>query len=61
MMDGLYSQGKNETRVMRLQLPICDRMVITEVSGEVSLPDYQPEIKRLLRVSATVQPPTRYV
>ncbi len=60
-MDGLYSQTKNETRVMRLQLPICDRTVTTEVSSEVSLPDYQPEIKRLLRVSATVQPPTRYV
>lgn len=60
-MDGLYSQKNNEMRVMRLQLPICDRMVTTEVSSEVSLPDYQPEIKRLLRVSATVQPPTRYV
>lgn len=60
-MDDFYTQSKNEARIQRVQLPICDRTLTTEVSGEVSLPDYQPEIKRLLRVSATVQPPSHYV
>lgn len=60
-MQELYHQTKQGARVSRVQLPIDDRTVTTEVSGEVSLPDYQPEIKRLLRVSATVQPPAHYV
>ena len=40
---------------------ICDKSVITELSGDFTLPDYQPEIKRLLRVSASVLPPSKYV
>lgn len=56
-----YTQTKQASRVLRVQLPVCDRTVTSEISGEISLPDYQPEIKRLLRVSAGVQPPTRYV
>ena len=35
--------------------------MITELSEEFSLPDYQPEIKRLLRVRATVLPSDQYV
>lgn len=58
-MDELYT--KQTVRAQRLQLPICDRTVTTEVTGEISLPDYQPEIKRLLRVSATVGVPNHYV
>lgn len=58
-MDELYT--KQSVRAQRLQLPICDRTVTTEVTGDVSLPDYQPEIKRLLRVSATVGAPTHYI
>ena len=60
-MEGQYKQTSKQTRVMRMQLPICDRTVTSEVSSDISLPDYQPEIKRLLRVSATVQPPSRYI
>ncbi len=66
-MDNFYDPNKNRNdaggaaRVLRVQLPICDRVVSTEVAEDVSLPDYQPEIKRLLRVSATVQPPSHYV
>ena len=58
-MDELYT--KQTARAQRLQLPICDRTVTTEVTGEISLPVYQPEIKRLLRVSATVGVPSHYV
>lgn len=60
-MEGQYNSMNKQTRVMRMQLPICDRTVTSEVSSDISLPDYQPEIKRLLRVSATVQPPSRYI
>lgn len=45
----------------RVQASLCDRQVVTEVSSDFSLPDYQPEIKRLLRVHATVSPPDKYV
>ncbi len=38
-----------------------DRLLTQDISEDISLPDYQPEIKRLLRVTATVQPPTRYI
>ena len=45
----------------RIQAPMGDRTVITELSEEFSLPDYQPEMKRLLRVKATVLPSDQYV
>lgn len=44
-----------------IQLPICDKTVTTELSDDFTLPDYQPEIKRLLKVTAKVMPPSRYI
>ena len=44
-----------------VQLPVCDKTVTTEISGEFTLPDYQPEIKRLLKVSASVLPASKYI
>ena len=44
-----------------VQVPMCDRSVIGEISGDFTLPDYQPEIKKLIRVSANILPATRYV
>lgn len=43
-----------------LQVPLCRRQMTAELNGDFSLPDYQPEIRRLLRITATVQAPTRY-
>lgn len=43
------------------QMPICDRVLSTELSGDMTLPDYQPEIKRLLKISASVLPPSKYI
>ncbi len=43
------------------KLPVCDRAVTQEISGDFSLPDYQPEIKRLLRIGVSLLPPTAYV
>ena len=52
---------KIEAGGARIQDLLCDRQNVTELSGDFSLPDYQPEIKRLLRVKATVSPPDKYI
>ena len=44
-----------------MQVPLGEKNVVTEISGDFTLPDYQPEIKRLLRVSASILPPSKYV
>ena len=38
-----------------------EQTVSAEVGREFVLPDYQPEIRKLLRVTATVQPPSRFL
>ncbi|MBQ7379914.1 MAG: DUF3794 domain-containing protein [Clostridia bacterium] len=43
-----------------MQIPLSDKTVLTEVAGDFSLPDYQPEIKRLLRIRPCVLPPSHY-
>lgn len=57
--DGTTADGFPSDRAT-VQLPICHRTLSTELSGDFSLPDYQPEIKRLLRIGASVLPPERY-
>ncbi|MBQ8416127.1 MAG: DUF3794 domain-containing protein [Clostridia bacterium] len=57
-MDNYKKADRSHARV---QAVLCDRTVMTDLSTDFSLPDYQPEIKRLLRVHATVSPPDKYV
>ena len=52
---------KNDSTALRVQTLLSDKQEMSEVTAEVSLPDYRPEVKRLVRVSATVTPPARYV
>lgn len=52
---------KDDNRGAWVQTPICERQLVTDLTGDYSLPDYQPEIKRLLRIRATVMPPDTYV
>jgi len=40
---------------------VCDKTVSHEVSGDHILPDYQPEIRRILSVSEKILPPAKYV
>ena len=40
-----------------VQLPYPLRHITTEVIGDFTLPDYQPEIKRLLRIGVNLLPP----
>ncbi|MCQ2430209.1 MAG: DUF3794 domain-containing protein [Clostridia bacterium] len=49
-----------ETGMATVQVPLCRRQVSAELNGDFSLPDYQPEIRRLLRINAAVRPPARY-
>ena len=44
-----------------LQMPVCDKVVISELSGELILPDYLPEVKRLIRVTPRIEAPSRYI
>ena len=46
---------------VRMQATVGERTVLTELGQEFTLPDYQPEIKRLIRVKATVLPADKYV
>ena len=43
-----------------LELVAADKNTVSELSSDFSLPDYQPEIKRLLRVNASMLPPSKY-
>ncbi len=45
----------------RMQGKIAEREVLTDLLGDFALPDYQPEIKRLLRVRVTVHPAEVYI
>lgn len=44
-----------------ITMPMCDRIVNHEASGEFVIPDYQPELRRLLNVSERILPPAKYV
>lgn len=52
---------KSERGAVRVQAPLVDRVVMTDLACDFSLPDYRPEIKRLLRVRACVMPIDCYV
>lgn len=52
---------KEEKGGVRVQDLLCERQNVSDLASDFSLPDYQPEIKRLLRVRATVAPPDKYI
>ena len=52
---------KSNREGVPIQALICDRQTVNELASDFSLPDYQPEIKRLLRVRAIVSPPDKYI
>ena len=45
----------------RFQMPLCERTVTTELSNDYTLPDYQPEIRRILKVIPSILPPAKYI
>ncbi len=52
---------ENPTNTAYIQLPINEKTATEDLSGDFTLPDYQPEIKRLLKVGACVLPPSKYI
>ena len=44
-----------------LMLPLCNRIITTEISNDYTLPDYQPEVRRVLGVRENILPPAKYV
>lgn len=52
---------ENQTNGAYIQVPINEKSTTTDISGDFTLPDYQPEIKRLLKVNARVLPPSKYI
>lgn len=51
----------NYNTSQRFRMPICDKTINTEISGDYTLPDYQAEIRKVLRVGVSVLPPTRFI
>ncbi|MBQ7172605.1 MAG: DUF3794 domain-containing protein [Clostridia bacterium] len=45
----------------KIQVPMLQKTVLTDLSEEFTIPDYQPEIKRILRIEAVAMPADRYV
>ena len=39
---------------------ICEKNMSGDFSTELSMPDYEPEIRRLLRVGVTLTPPVGF-
>ncbi len=52
---------ENQTNPTYIQIPINEKTATADLSGDFTLPDYEPEIKRLLKVSASVLPPMKSV
>ena len=51
----------DEQKVRKAQIKLCDKTLTSELSNDYTLPDYQPEIRRVLKVSASVIPASKYV
>ena len=48
-------------RSERICVPLCEKTVVTELSDDFTLPDYRPEIRRLLKITASLPTPSSYV
>ena len=56
-----YKTRTATRKTVRMQAPLGERQMVTELSEDIELPDYQPEIKRLLRVKAKESPADSYI
>ena len=45
----------------RFCMPICHRVINTDISEDFTLPDYNPDIRRALYVKETMLPPTKFI
>ena len=55
-------QHTNEsTGLCYVTMPVCRKMTTADITGDYTLPDYRPELRRLLYVSGRALPPAKYV
>ena len=61
--DGIDFGGDNSDTLgaSRICFRVCNGTSATELTGDISLPDYLPEIRRLLRVNVTPSAPAKFV
>ncbi len=45
----------------RICMPLCKRIVNTDISEDFTLPDYESEIRRVLYVKETMLPPAKFI
>ena len=45
----------------RLMLPICNRIITSEITNDYTLPDYQPEIRRVIAINENIAPVAKYI
>ena len=57
----------NETNQFTIEIPstvqtvFCDKTMTTEIGQDFILPDYQPEMRKILRVIPSILPPSRFL
>lgn len=53
--------NNEEKGFKRIFMPMCDRRVASDVSNEFTVPDYKPEIRRILHVNPVISQAAKYV
>ena len=54
----MFNQDEKKSCLLQ---KLCDKKDTKEISTEYTLPDYLPDITKLLRVSARVETPSKYI
>ena len=57
----MENYNKGEFVPEQFRICVCDKKESEELSEEFTLPDYQPEINKLLKVDAVLTPPVQYI
>ncbi len=60
-MKDLFPAAGEDARPLSLQRDACGEVIVCEAAGEYTLPDYQPEIRKILHIRATVLPAGKYL
>ena len=59
--DPAVAAGGERENTRRVQTPLMARPVTAELADDFSLPDYKPEIRRMIGITATVSPAAHYL
>ena len=54
-----FNQELNE--MGRISMPLCNKIINTDISEDYTLPDYNPEIRRVLYVKETLMVPAKFI